>query len=1038
MKIKTIILSAALVAPAVLSAQPTVASTDAQGYLERGRLMYESHNYVGAIDQLSRVSELTASATLQEQADYYLCLSRQERDEAGVLQGLHQFLAKYPSSTLVPDVLMRIGNYHFYHGDYGDALVAYTQVRQHSLDQDLDEDLVYRMAYCDLQLGSYSDAQALYATLKGTKRYDNAQRFYDAYIAYANHRYSEALEKFGQVDRIGDLGYQAQYYVCQIDFNHKNYDEVISLGNSLLADDVNQYFNPEIHRLVGESYYHKASYKQARQHLDKYISTTQDPVVRSASYALGVMDYDAGSYRSAVKNLGLVTGKADELGQSAYLYLGQAELKLGDSKAAALAFGKAAQMDFDKQVKETAFYNYAVSQSKGNATPFGNSITLFEQFLNDYPKSKYRSQVEDYLVTAYTTSGNYQKALESIARISNPSAKVLSAKQEVLYNLGVQAMQKGDKKTAASYLRQAIAVGKYNKQVANESRLWLAEAEYDMGDYGRTAGNLRTYLKNASKTDANYAKAQYDLGYALYQQKKYADARDAFQKAVKAGTLDKSLTGDAYNRIGDTYYYAQDFSTAEDYYSKAVTSGAQPDVAMLDLAMMKGLRGDKQGKIDQLNTLLKTYPQSTTAPTALLEKGRAQEALGHTQEAVKTYDQVFSRYPRVAEARKAMLQKALAERNLGNQDEALASYKKVVTMAPTSQEAKVAAEDMRAIYADRGQLGELDRFLKSVPNAPQFDVSEADRLTFQAAEKAATAAKPSIAKMKAYLQNYPQGAYVAQANYYVGRYNYEQGKWADALTSLDEALSKGSDATFAEDALTMKADILRRQGKTAEAIDTYQAIADKSSSEDNRISAQLGILRSQLELGRWTDALTTADVLLQNSNLSATEASEVTLDRAIANYHAGNATSARQSLRSLAKDMNTATGAQAAYELAAMEYDGKRYKNAETQVNKLIESGTTQAYWIARGYLLLADIYHAQGKNTEACEYLQSLKANYPGKEQDIFTGISSRLGKWQGKTEKQIKASTGPSKSSTGKRRNANSSADNTTTAKKRTGSKK
>lgn len=1032
MKIKTIILTAALAAPALAVAQPTVASTDAEGYLERGRLMYESHNYVGAIDQLSRVAELTASATLQEQADYYLALSRQERDEAGTLQALRQFVAKYPNSLLLPDVLMRIGNYHFYHGDYGDALVAYTQVRSKALNEDLDEDLTYRMAYCDLQLGSYDDAQALYNTLRGTKRYDNAQRFYDAYIAYANHRYDEALEKFSRVDRIGDLGYQAQYYVCQIDFNHKDYDEVISLGNSLLGDDVNQYFNPEIHRLVGESYYHKGNYKQAREHLGKYISTTQDPVVRSASYALGVMDYDAGSYQSAAKHLGLVTGDKDQLGQSAYLYLGQTELKLGDSKAAALAFGKAAQMDFDKQVKETAFYNYAVSQSKGNATPFGNSITLFEEFLNDYPKSKYRSQVEDYLITAYTTSGNYQKALESIGRISNPSAKVLSAKQEVLYNLGVQAMQKGDRKTAANYLRQCIGVGKYNKQAANESRLWLAEAEYDMGDYGRTAGNLKTYLKNTSTKDVNYAKAQYDLGYALYQQKKYSEAREAFKKAVDAGTLDKALAGDAYNRIGDTYYYNQDFDTAEQYYGKAVTSGAQPDAAMLDLAMMKGLRGDQQGKIDQLNTLLKTYPQSTSAPTALLEKGRAQEALGHIQEAVKTYDQVYSRYPRQAEARKAMLQKALAERNLGNQDEALDSYKKVVTLAPTSQEAKVAAEDMRAIYADRGQLGELDRFLKSVPNAPQFDVSEADRLTFQAAEKTATAAKPSIAKMKAYLQNYPQGAYVAQANYYVGRYNYEQGKWADALQSLDLALEKGSDASFAEDALTMKADILRRQGKTAEAIDTYRAIVDKSSSEDNRISAQLGILRSQVELERWTEALSTADVLLQNSNLSATEASEVTLDRAIANYHVGNTTSARQSLKSLAKDMNTATGAQAAWELAKIEYDGKNYKSAETQVNKLIDSGTTQAYWIARGYLLLADVLHAQGKNTEACEYLQSLKSNYPGKEQDIFSGISTRLGKWQGKTEKQIKASQSNS-GSTSKKRNANSSADNSGSSKKR-----
>ena len=61
---------------------------------------------------------------------------------------------------------------------------------------------------------------------------------------------------------------------------------------------------------------------------------------------------------------------------------------------------------------------------------------------------------------------------------------------------------------------------------------------------------------------------------------------------------------------------------------------------------------------------------------------------------------------------------------------------------------------------------------------------------------------------------------------------------------------------------------------------------------------------------------------------------------------------------------------------------------------KLTSSGTPHAYWLARGFILLSDIYAQQGKNFEAREYLQALRSNYPGNESDIFDMIDTRLEK--------------------------------------------
>ena len=73
------------------------------------------------------------------------------------------------------------------------------------------------------------------------------------------------------------------------------------------------------------------------------------------------------------------------------------------------------------------------------------------------------------------------------------------------------------------------------------------------------------------------------------------------------------------------------------------------------------------------------------------------------------------------------------------------------------------------------------------------------------------------------------------------------------------------------------------------------------------------------------------------------------------------------------------------------------FSGAEQTINALIETGTSHSYWLAKRIITLADIYHKQGNVSQAREYLQSLKSNYPGKEKEIFNEIDSRLNKWKG-----------------------------------------
>ena len=54
--------------------------------------------------------------------------------------------------------------------------------------------------------------------------------------------------------------------------------------------------------------------------------------------------------------------------------------------------------------------------------------------------------------------------------------------------------------------------------------------------------------------------------------------------------------------------------------------------------------------------------------------------------------------------------------------------------------------------------------------------------------------------------------------------------------------------------------------------------------------------------------------------------------------------------------------------------------------------GTPHEYWLARTVIVLSYVYAAKGYKFQARQYLESLKANYKGSENDIATMISERL----------------------------------------------
>ncbi|MGL4492568.1 MAG: tetratricopeptide repeat protein, partial [Tannerellaceae bacterium] len=104
-------------------------------------------------------------------------------------------------------------------------------------------------------------------------------------------------------------------------------------------------------------------------------------------------------------------------------------------------------------------------------------------------------------------------------------------------------------------------------------------------------------------------------------------------------------------------------------------------------------------------------------------------------------------------------------------------------------------------------------------------------------------------------------------------------------------------------------------------------------------------------------------------------------------------TKAIEDLKAVSKNTRTVYGAEAKYLLAQVYFDSKQTDKAEKELMNFIETGTPHQYWLARGFILLADIYISKGDDFQARQYLESLKNNYKGND-EISDMIQNRLSK--------------------------------------------
>jgi len=989
-------------------AQQTRSYTNQNVHFNQGKELFTQHKYAASyrsFEEFLKSAESIQAGQIQE-AEYFIAANAYElrKENAGSL--LENLLQQHPYTPFSDRTNAMLGMLSYENKNYSGALKHFTLVREKHLEKREMIDFLFCKGYACLETKDFTQARSIFKELKEMKtKYDLSASYYYAYSEYTLKNYTVALPEFLELQNSPTYKNIVPYYIVQIYYSQKEYDKLTGIADTLLKYNPKNKNNAEIYRISGEIAYRKHDYAKAIGYLKNYEKMFPQ-VLRNDMYLLGLSYFQLKDYTNTVLYLSKVTNENDEMTENAYLHLGNSYIKLNDINNARLAYEASLRTNFNKTIREEALFNYALTTYQSTSA-FGESITAFEQFLNEFPNSKYTDKAYDYLASVYMTTQKYEAAYQSILKIKEPNAKLLETKQYLLYQIGTEAFTLNKTEKAIEYFSLSLkssSTGRYSA----ECLFWRSECYFRTNQPEQSIKDLKAYFINAyTQSSVNKIIANYSLAYGYFSLKNYSQALSWFIRYIEAETKTGSTTySDALNRIGDCYFYERNFEKAENYYNKAASASPNTgDYAMFQAAYVTGLQKNYNDKITKLEKLLSTYPKSEYSDDAMYEIGRSYLMLENNAKAIATYQRLLSAKPNSNAARKAALEIGMIYFNENSFELAITAYKNVISKYPGSEESYTALESLETVYIEINDVPAYLAYTKTLGRTIRTSTaSREDSISFIAAEKQYMNGKytQTITGMRTYLTKFcPGSRYCTTAQYYLADSYYRSEDKANALIAYQDLL-KITGNQYAEEATMRCAEITYDIKDYTAALTFFKQLENLAQNKKNRNVGRLGVLRCSYFLNDHQTTVNIVNEIMTDSSSNKELKTEACYNRAKAYLALKQPELAVADLKVLAEDTRTANGAECKYLLANVYFEQGKLTESENEVLDFTKKNTPHQFWLARSFVLLSDIYIKQGNDFQAKQYLLSLQKNYTVAD-EIQTMITERLTSISEKEKKTI-----------------------------------
>jgi tetratricopeptide (TPR) repeat protein len=956
-----------------VSAQQTAIYSHDLKEFDRAIALYKDKQYQSAQILFDKVQSQATNQEVQADCAYYIANCAIRLNQVGADAMIEKFVADYPTSTKQNQAYIEVAHYYFDQGSYPQALQWFDKANTDSMSAADKEKYNFQKGYAYFTAKNNKEATKFFNQVVNSPTYGSQAKYYLGYMSYETDDYNSANQYFDQVADKDKYKEKMGYFQADMNFKLGNFQKAIDLGLEQLPKS-NAEEKSELSKIIGESYFNLNQYDKALPYLQAYKGK-KGKWNNTDFYQLGYTYYKQNDFENAIAQFNKIIDGKDHVAQNAYYHLGECYLKTDKKQQALNAFKTASEMSFEKKIQEDAYLNYAkLSYEIGN--PYQSVPSVLNGYLDKYPNSPFKQEINNLLIDSYISSKNYKEALVLLEKNKSPENRL--AYQKVTFYRGLELYTDGNFQEAYGLFKKSIAENKDAKFSARAT-FWKAETEYNLDQYNEAMLSFKQFLNlNEASNTPEFKNVHYNLGYSYFKLKEYENAIKHFSDYIAVAKDDKVRLTDAYLRLGDCNFISAKYWPAMDAYNKTIElKSVNSDYAAYQKGISYGFVGRNDRKIEDLEKFAVTYPKSQYADDALYELGNTYVNENNEQKAVATYDKLIANYKTSSYVAKSILKQGLIYYNNNKSEPALGKFKKVAAEFPNSPESLEAVATARLIYVDTGRVEEYADWVKTLSFVEVSD-SELDNTMYESAEKQylMNNAKQAISGFSSYLAKFPNGLHALKSNFYLAQLYFADGLESNAVKHYEFVVGK-SRSEFTEQSLARLSQIHLKAKDYTKAVPMLKRLETEADFPQNKTYAQSNLMKAYYEQEDFNNAEMYATIVLANTKVDDRIKSDAQIIVARSAIKTNNEAKAKLAYAELLKIAKGELAAEALYYDAYFKNKEGKFEASNTAVQKIAKDYSGYKFFGAKGLVLMAKNFYGLKDSFQATYILESVIKNF-------------------------------------------------------------
>lgn len=543
--------------------------------------------------------------------------------------------------------------------------------------------------------------------------------FQAGYSYFMEEKYEKARLHFYEIKDI-DTKYTAPalYYYSHIAYQQKNYETALE-GFLRLRDD--ETFSPIVPYYITQIYFLQKKYDKVTEYAPPLLDSVVEKRMGEMSRMIGESYYRQGKYNEAIPYLQKYADKASSMTPEDRYQIAYAYYKAGDCANAV------------KYFEPISSGNTALSQN-----------TLY------------------HLADCYLRTNDKSKARLAFSSASNMDFNA-EIKENSLFNYAVATyeLSLSPFNEAVNAFNEYLKLYPYSNR-SDQANNYLVLAYMSTKNYAAALESIDKIKKKDNTINRAYQRIAFFRGLELYNNLKFEEAIDLFDRSLQFASFDPVLASRAYYWKGEALYRIEDYRAANENYNTFMTStgaaaleefepahyniaythfnlknydeslnwfrryaGAMKDAKTKMVADAYNRIGDCYFMKQSYWVAIENYEKAmafgvSAADYSLFQKAFALGLVSRPEKKVTFLNQLLQDYPKSAYVDDALFELGRAYVTLNKNDQAIASYNKLINDYPQSSYVPKAYLNLGLIYFNMDKnpeaIAQYKKVVEQYPN----------------------------------------------------------------------------------------------------------------------------------------------------------------------------------------------------------------------------------------------------------------------------------------------------------------------------------